>query len=134
MPAVSRPRFTSLVKLLIIAMALGLIFGLYRLIFYQGVSRHVQRVTHSIPGCTGITVQPPQHPFFSLLQAHLSNATFNFADGIAPITVDSIHLRRFPPRRPTAPDIGRCFGTGSLSIPPTLCFRLGKGCGIWAMV
>lgn len=96
MPAVSRPRFASPAKLLIIVMAVGLVFGLYRLVLYQSVSRHVHHLAHSIPGCTGIRYSRLSIPFFSL-QARLSDATLDFANDIAPISVDSIHLRRFRP-------------------------------------
>ena len=96
MAAVSRPRLPSPAKLLIIVMALGLIFGLYRLILHQNVARHVQLLARSMPNCTGIRYGRLKIPFFSF-QAHLQNVKLDFANGIAPITIDAIHIRRFRP-------------------------------------
>jgi len=127
MPAVSRPRFTSPAKLLIIVMAVGLVFGLYRLVLYRSVSRHVHHLAHSIPGCTGIRYSRLSIPFFSL-QARLSDATLDFANDIAPISVDSIHLRRFRPgdRLPRILDAA----LDGITVNSTRWFRLGKGCRI----
>ena len=96
MAVVSRPRFPSPAKLLIIVMALGLIFGLYRLFLHQSVARHVQLLAQSIPNCTGMRYGRLKIPFFAL-QAHLQNVQLDFANGIAPITIDAIHIRRFRP-------------------------------------
>ena len=96
MAVVSRPRLPSPAKLLISVMALGLIFGLYRLILHQNVARHVQLLARSIPSCTGIRYGRLKIPFFSF-QAHLHRVRLDFANGIAPITIDAIHIRRFRP-------------------------------------
>ena len=96
MAVVSRPRLLPPAKLLVIVMALGLIFGLYRLILHQSVARQVQLLARSIPNCTGIRYSRLKIPFFAL-QAQLQNVRLDFANGIAPITIDAIHIGRFRP-------------------------------------
>ena len=96
MAVVARPRFPSPAKLLIIVIALGLIFGVYRLVLQQSVARHAQLLARSIPNCTGLRYGKLKIPFFAL-QTQLQNVRLDFANGIAPITIDSIHIRRFRP-------------------------------------
>jgi hypothetical protein len=96
MAVVSRSRLLSPARLLIIVIALGLIFGLYRLILHQSVARQVQLLARSIPGCTGIRYGRLKIPFFSF-QAHLQNVKLDFTNGIAPIAIGAIHLGHFRP-------------------------------------
>jgi len=99
MAVASRTRVPVLVKLLGVAIVLGLTFSLYRLVLYQHVARHLQLLAQSLPGCTGMHYSRLSMPFFSL-QARIQNARLHFAEGIAPITAETVHIRRFRPGAP----------------------------------
>jgi len=99
MAVASRARVPGSVKLLAVVIVLGLIFGLYRLVLHERVARHLQFLAHSIPGCTGVRYSSLSLPFFSL-QARLQNIRLDFAEGIAPMTAETVHIRRFRPGTP----------------------------------
>jgi len=96
MAVISRPRFLRPARLLTIALALVIVFTLYRIALYQNVARHLHLLAQSIPGCTGMHYSMLRIPFFSL-QAHIHNVTLDFANGIDSITADHVHIRRFRP-------------------------------------
>jgi hypothetical protein len=121
MAAASRVHTPIPAKLLAIALALGLVFGLYHLILHQSIARYLRNMAHNIPRCTGMHYSRLSIPFFAL-QAHIQNVTLDFENGIAPITASAVHIRRFRPgtQFPRVLDValqGVVLDTGHPSLP-----------------
>lgn len=105
MAAMVSTRFSRLAVVMVVTIAAALLFGLFRVVLHQTITRHLQETVQAIPGCTGIRYDKIAIPYFSL-QCKIHEASLLFTGTDEEIPLQTIHIRRFRPgdRLPRALD------------------------------